>query len=142
MKQQEKQAKSESSPRDKKKSQSSAENVKVSGVGSLNKTVSGSGLKNASEAGSQTRVLRITPSHIDWDASQVVMAKFEPAKMQKEMTFDEKRLKYMRGLLRNQVERILRIEGAVPTSSKDYQKYEFNWTQPIRKGEHSQVSIL
>lgn len=142
MKQQEKQQKSDSSPRDKKRSRSSAENVKTAGNvgGNLNKGVSGSGLKmNADEANSQNRALRITPSHIDWDASKVAMAKFEPPKLPKEMNFDEKRLKYMRNLLRLQVERINRIESSVPTSSKEYEKYEFNWNQLIRKGEHSQV---
>lgn len=134
MKQQEKQQKSDSSPREKKRSRSSAENVTV-------KTAGGGGLKmNANEANSQQRVLRITPSHIDWDASKVAVAKFEAPKKVKEMTFDEKRLKYMRNLLRLQVDRINRIECTLPTSSKEYEKYIFNWNQPIRKGEHSQAS--
>lgn len=137
MKEQEKQGKSDSSPRDKKRSLSSAENVKAQG-GNLNKTASGTGnLKTGDEA--NTRVLRITPSHIDWDASKVAVAKFEPPKMAKEMTFDEKRLKYMRNLLRLQVERIHRIDSNLPTSSKEYEKYEFNWNQLVRKGEHSQM---
>lgn len=89
----------------------------------------------AGEADSQGRLLRVTPSCVDDDPNTGVnnfnLEKDHPNNLPAEMTFDEKRLMYMKSLLRLQVERIHRTEGAI--LSKEFGKFQVDKQQdPVR----------
>jgi len=88
------------------------------------------------------KVMRITPGHVDEDARQA-MSRFEEREKADEnrgLTFDEKRLKYWRNLLRLQVERIHKIELALPADGGEYKKYHLDLNgQPTRVGHHSKT---
>ena len=98
-----------------------------------------------SSVAGEEKVLRITPSHVDEDA-RVPMSKMEEKDKAMDgvakgpMTFDEKRLKYMRNLLRLQVERIHKLEPAITADGSEYKKYLLDLNgQPTRVGEHSKT---
>ena len=79
------------------------------------------------------RMLRITPSCVDFEAAGAI-SRFNPEQHMEGMTFDDKRLTYMKNLLRLQVDRIQRMEGAIPSTGKPYSKYRLELDNPVKSG--------
>lgn len=79
------------------------------------------------------RVLRVTPSCVDTDANGAI-SRFNPEQQVEGMTFDDKRLLYMKDFLKRQVDRIQKMDGAIEASGKPFSKYQFDMEEPVMRG--------
>lgn len=77
------------------------------------------------------------PSTVDPDATAV--SRFFPAGGNEGMTFDDKRLVYMKNLLKLQVDRIQREDGALPAEGKAFERYSFDKNSSIKMGSKCRV---